>query len=79
MLGWITSDHTPKATAIITCVAISPVIILYILMLLYLTFKPQIPKTDSPDSGMSPDESLESEITRERDSYGIQRAVEIEM
>ncbi|XP_022895289.1 metal transporter Nramp1-like [Olea europaea var. sylvestris] len=79
LLGWITSDHTPKATAIITCVAISPVIILYILMLLYLTFKPQIPNTDSPDSGMSPDESLESEITRERDSNGIQRAVEIEM
>ncbi|CAA2967818.1 metal transporter Nramp5-like [Olea europaea subsp. europaea] len=79
LLGWITSDHTPKATAIITCVAISPVIILYILMLLYLTFKPQIPSTDSPDSGMSPDESLESESTRETDSYGIQRAVEIEM
>lgn len=79
LLGWITSDHMPKAAAIIACVVISPVVILYILTLLYLTFKPEIPNIDSQDSGMSQDESHESEITREMDSYGIQRTVEIEM
>ncbi|KAL2553938.1 Metal transporter Nramp6 [Forsythia ovata] len=58
-LGWITRDHMSKAAAIITCIVISPFIILYILILLYLIFKPEIPNTDSPD------EFHESEFERE--------------
>ncbi|KAL2504475.1 Metal transporter Nramp6 [Abeliophyllum distichum] len=64
-LGWITNDHMPKAAAIITCMVISPFIILYILILLYLIFKPEIPNKDSPDTGTSVDKSYESDFERE--------------
>ncbi|KAH6796894.1 natural resistance-associated macrophage protein 1 [Perilla frutescens var. hirtella] len=42
LIGWLRSDAMAKATAIFATLLILPLIISYIALLLYLTFKPQI-------------------------------------
>lgn len=78
LLRWITSERMPKATAIFAAIMIFPMIICYVVLLLYLTFKPETPATNPLEFILSSGGSSEIESTRE-DDHGIQKAMDIQM
>ncbi|KAL0461450.1 UNVERIFIED_CONTAM: Metal transporter Nramp1 [Sesamum latifolium] len=79
LLGWLTSNRMSKAAAISAAMLILPVIILYITMLLYLTFKPETPTTNPLECILSSGGSSGGDSTRERENNDIQRDTEIQL
>lgn len=69
----------PNAAAISAAVLILPVMLLYITMLLYLTFKPETPTTNPLEFILSSGGSSEEESTMGRENNDIQKAIEIQM
>ncbi|KAL0396481.1 UNVERIFIED_CONTAM: Metal transporter Nramp1 [Sesamum calycinum] len=79
LLGWLTSNRMSKAAAISAAMLILPVIILYITMLLYLTFKPETPTTNPLECILSSGGSSGGDSTRDRENNDIQRDTEIQL
>lgn len=64
-LGWLTHQHLPKATSVLAAAIVIPGMILYIGMLVYLTFKKETAVTCSPPLAMNVVRSDQAQLQTE--------------
>ncbi|RWR92348.1 metal transporter Nramp5-like protein [Cinnamomum micranthum f. kanehirae] len=65
LLGWLTHNHLPRATSVLAAAIVIPGMIIYIGMLVYLTFKKETAVTSSPPLAMNVVRSDQAQLRTE--------------